>query len=397
MRRALIGVLCTGLGVAGLAACADLLGFERLEASAPVAEAGLPDVVASDAGVDADDPRCAEIGIPPLPDSGSGGGSEYWFATSIVDFGLSDDAGVNGGLTEQTGFNLDRRCTTSPATSSCIFPPNAVPESYQLDKGALGVDNAGYRLLQSLSGIGTDRPFAPGNINARLRQGKFNLVFRLSAYNDTPNDRDVTVNYFPAVGIANRDGGPPSFDRTDEWLLDDTRGPGKFDGLSIYQDINAYVTNGTLVARFPRLPVSLDVSDDQGRLTIWLSDLVIVGTLRKGDGGAPVIDRAIASGRWGAEDFLREVGTLTTSGFRVCDSPPIFDTLIKATYCPALDLRATGTEDNTGKPCDAISAVLVLSGYNVNEQSRYVTVDAGPNPCLKADLTCPTAADAGAD
>ncbi len=42
MRRTLIGVLCTGLGVAGLAACADLLGFERLEASAPVAEAGLP-------------------------------------------------------------------------------------------------------------------------------------------------------------------------------------------------------------------------------------------------------------------------------------------------------------------------------------------------------------------
>lgn len=381
-----------------VAACAGILGFDRLEAAAGP-DATTPEASTPDVGVDAGPDPCDLLVLPQPPENGSGGQSEFWFATSTVDFGLEADAGIpdGGGLTEQTGFNLDRRCTVSAETSSCRLLPNADFASYQNDKTSTGVDNAGYKLLQSLSGLGSDRPFAPSNINARMRAGRFNLVFRVSGYNNTPNDRDVLVNYFPSSrGLLVQDAGPPRFDDTDTFLLDDTRGPGGFDGLSIYQDKTAYVTNGTIVAHFDRIPFTLDVSDDQERLTIWLSDVVIVGTLSTRDGGAPTLDRAVAAGRWSAEDFLREVGKLVTAGSAVCQQPDIFNLLVKSTFCPALDLRNKAAEDNKNLPCDALSAVLVLRGYNVKEQSKYQKFDAGSGPCANADLTCPSG-DAGAD
>jgi hypothetical protein len=387
-------------------ACANILGFERLEATAvdgggddrTASPDGPP--VSSDAGRDTFVPgSCLDQegfpGPPPPPDAGAG--SDIIFNTAFAEV----DLGADG-----AGFNLDGRCTKDDLTSSCILSPETTLAERWKDESNGGGDNAAAPLLAV---VGVGGIFSAESLGKKLLAGKFGMGLRVEGYNGLPNDPKVTVFFLPFNGVRNPGDGVPSKQETDVWFLDDQFSLGGF--TSIFASSEAYVRDGTLFARFPRIAVRVPVVDSPPAVLLDLSNAVIRARLEATDGGlnAFVAKDGQMGGRWGRLALLKSLGALrlVEGGDPVCTQPAFWSSNnagVRDQICKSLDLAPTAAQDH-GRPngpespvaCDAVSVFATFKGYAVTgTDTKRVSAGLDAGGCSDDLLRCPCTGDAAA-
>lgn len=375
-------------GSAGTAACAAVLGFERLSEEG-VEGGGAPDTSTVDGEVPTEaGPSCTALGIPDKPapaDAGEDAPGTVHMAVKLLDFGIDKSVAA-------VGFNLDRTCSPTIATSSCATAiDEATFEKYGRDKDERGLDNSGFGLLGYLSYLGS--AFAPVSINDRLATGEFGVVLRVANWNGTNEDDDVIVEVFPAIGVwkdvdsgAPAPGGKPTFTTDDQWMRD-RRFQNVVDASRI-KSASAWVTGGKLVASFQSVTLAVTVPDDKKPLDVIMQEAYLTGNL-VADGASWKLADGVVGGRWRTSDILNQVRTIyvkDTAGLKnvvLCDPGLPFNVYgaVKKEVCDGRDLRSTSREDGKGLPCDSFSTGLKIDTYAVAEPGPFADLPAVAARC----------------
>ena len=403
MKRTLLTL--TMLAASGLAACAGIFGFDRLEEGAAATEAGVDgNVPVTDGGSDAADARvivtveagCDKVGLPDPPAAGAANElPTIWMAFDTFDLGIQ---AADGGVRNIAGLNLDSQCTTSLDTSSCI--PLA-PESPPIDRASPpGADNVGSDLL---SIVGSSSPFAPEALMASLRQGKFGAVIALDFYNGEADDPSVKVNFYPALAVNNH--GTPTFTQTDRWITDH-----KYDKGGSTSDFHAvgYVSNNRLVIKLDGSSlgavngVEFYAPLQGSKLSLHLTNVLLTATIGKDSGGNYRLTDGVVAGRWATSEMLAGLGGLDdTDGHGVCDPQEggtDYSGIVKTAVCQGADLATNVSDDVNAQAaadgkqkvaCDAISVGARFTTYHVLDKADYEdrvtgnehTCDAGFTKC----------------
>jgi hypothetical protein len=284
--------------------------------------------------------------------------SDLVFAVSRTDFGIQpNDAGPTRYQT--IGFDLDNTCT---GQGSCQEPSwaNAVHHD-----GVDGIDNA-FGLLLVLGG-------GPDSLEASADQTE--LLLRVRNYSGEPNDDQIEVSLYFAVGLVPRPDGSkePLWDGQDRWtilpetLLPAAGGLGHNVDLPLFRADQAYVTEGKLVARFHQTlwPAGLT---NVPRLLVTVRQFEVAGELRHAAdaGGAWELHDLVAGMRIGVTDAL------TIAAFEP-NNVPGFDSSPNALYCQDKGSYEAGKRfvcslmDVTADPtapasaaCDAMSIGLLF-------------------------------------
>jgi hypothetical protein len=377
---------------AGSAACAAVLGFERLSEDGASSEGGSPETAPpTEAGADSampeTGPTCTALGVPDRPtvfDAGADARDPIHMAVRILDYGIDTAAAA-------PGFNLDHACSPSVATSTCVTKiDEATFGKYGKDKNDQGLDNSGYGLLGYLAYLGP--AFAPTSINDRLHAGEYGAVVRLANWNGTDEDDDVIVEIFPAIGLWDHpDGGPmtpgatPTFTSDDQWIRD-RRFQNIVDASRI-KSANAWVTGGRLVASFQKVTLPVSVPDDKKPLDVILQEAYLSGPL-VADGTSFRIKDAVLGGRWRTADMLGQVRTIwikNTVGLNnvvLCEPNLKFDVYgaVKKEVCDGRDIRSSSVDDGKNLPCDSFSAGIRLDTYAVDVPGTFGDLPAASPP-----------------
>ena len=391
LRAALTVWSALALG-ASTAACAAVFGFERL--SSDEADGATSPETSVDAADGASPTEagnlCGELGVPAKPGSPEGGAplAPLHMALKVFDFGIDGKVGA-------AGLNLDRTCSPTLALGSCTTKVSEVTfNTYARDLNDRGLDNAGYGLLGYLALLGD--AFKPVEVNARLANGDYGYVVRLSNWNGLPDDDDVLLEVFPALGVAVDAeagvpvvGGKPKFVASDYWLRD-SRFKNVVDASTL-KSASAYVTGGRLVASFDTVSMPLNIPDDKKPLDIIVREGFILGTLAPDGAGFKLTDGVLA-GRWRTADILAQVRTIfikDTIGFKnvyLCDPGPVATvyTAVKKEVCSGRDLRASASDDNRGLPCDTVSAGVRFEAYALDSAGGFADLPVLPARCEQA-------------
>ncbi len=272
------------------------------------------------------------------------------------------------------GYDLDTRCTCLGDEPSCATVGNMPVDC----DGPRGRDNAVARLFDNLS-LFEPTAFNSESHSAAMNSGEFTLLFRVSDYNGTPNDEEVTLAIYTSPGL---DADPclgdvvPKWDGTDAWPVEAfsvaTGGSGGMGGMAAGgngggggcdsntpgYDVDqpafvsefAYVNNNELVANLPTAGIALGVDDD----TVIVFQLVggFVTARIEQSGGAYFLRGGVLTGRWSLANFFGVIGTFTTGGERICKDSPLYGP-IKDIVCNYADIHAQILSPAT--PCDAMS------------------------------------------
>jgi len=365
-RNKVHAVLALVAGSALVFGCASIFGLEELHEQAAVTEAGITDASQPDAPdtyVPETGAGCTDPGYPPAPtkDSPDAGDFTVIVALNTIDFGLSTD----GGPPHAAGLNLDRACTVSTGTESCVSGALGTNfTNYVVDKTDSGIDNAGGSLIQYISKMGP--AFTPENINGRLQQGQYGVVLQITGYNGQADDTQVAVSFFPSFGL-NVDAGITNTP-SDLWRVD----PADLGAAETSQwiDTTAYVVGGKVVAHFAQAPLKLTVDENNPLLTLRFDDAVMTADLVLDGNNTFRLTNGIVSGRVKTDQFLGSVDQL----FYNPDGPntficvnPIFRGFIQTTVCGARDIMSNSLQDNMKLPCDAFSAGAAFDTYAVDK------------------------------
>lgn len=387
-RSVLIAIACAGAG-AGAVSCAAVLGFERLSTEdgfvldggadagdgAPI-QGGDAEAGSGDAG------PCGELGIPAEPiDAAAGGGLPVIAAVKLLDFGVD----LDGGAGDVPGFNLDRACSTDIATSTCttnVLQPTF--ERHAKDKSAIGLDNASFSLIKyinSLSDILTAE-----TLNTGIADGKYGAVVRLTDWNHGPDDNDVQLEIFPAIGLLPRAKADAGFGPDDRWILDSRFQVATTIEASSLKSDRAWVTGNRLVARFKEAYFPIKIDEDPKTFDIHITDAVVTATLATtstAGGDATSLLAGTISGRWKTADFLGQVRTIFVKDANglidtvLCEPVPAAQLIygsVKKEVCDARDIRSD-SKDSEKLGCDAVSAAMRVEAYPVTTLGVF---DAGP-------------------
>lgn len=404
MSRLLARTLLACALAASTAACAAVLGFERLT------EEGAPDAATAETGTDGGPAppaeagsACTSVGIPERPsatDAGTTGPGPFHVAVKLVDFGIDTNVGP-------VGYNLDRACSPSTAESTCTTSvSDEVFTKYAKDKDDKGLDSAGFALIQYLAFLGS--AFRPDAVNERLADGEYGIVLRVSGWNGAPDDDDVLVEVFPAIGLWTREdaglvpGGKPAFQKSDLWRRD-RRFQNVVDASTI-KSTNAWVKGGRLVASFESVTMPLSVPDDPKPLEVRAQEGFLTASLVP-DGASFRLADGVVGGRWRTVDFLEQVRNIyikDTAGITdkvLCDPNLAVDVYgaVKREICQGRDIRGASREDGKGMACDAFSVGLRVDSYAIDEAGEFADLPAiaprcqQPGSVPKGD-DCPTAA-----
>ena len=317
-------------------------------------------VARSDAG-------CAHASYPdrPAQDDQSSLTVEVVLAIQSIDLGLGSDAGTE---LAPYGFDLDRVCTC-PGPPSCIQEQGA-PQTCDDDAGR---DHAGLELFRELNALA---PSSTEQTNQGLRAGQYGLLFDIQNYNDTANDKQVSVAVYASNGSSGvEDGGmpQPSHDGTDHWTLDPTYvvGGSRLAGSScernqgackpIFFDDNAYIKDHVLVARI-EFPFSFGTRTFLGGVVMSLKGSVVVGKLERvplaGGGQSYGITNGTIAGRWPTRQLLSTLAAvpdyLSNARPFLCGDDFSY-MYFKYRACQVADITSNPTLDNTNAPCDAVS------------------------------------------
>lgn len=386
VRRGAFALSAVVMAGASSAACAAVLGFERLSEEVPSESGALPEASTEASEGDAAreaSARCDELGVPGKPgpvDAGEDATDLAPITMAVKKFDIGIDP------QNPVGFNLDRTCTTSVATSSCTTKTFDTGWSkFGVDKGSLGVDNAGLAVLEDLSFVGT--AFNPSEINARLKAGEFGVVVRLSDWNGLADDDSVTLEIFPAIGVWKQTaggpvpGGTPTLTSADMWIRDR-----RFQNIvdaSVYRSVEAYVTKSRVVASFETVSIGVSVPYDNKPFDIVVHEAFFSAPLVP-DGSSWRLENGVLGGRWRTSDLLGQIRTVyldDTLGQKkvvLCDpgAPANLYGSLKTLICPGRDIRGAGREDNKAMPCDSLSAGLLLDTYTVTDAGDFADLPA---------------------
>ncbi len=355
-------LVALGLGLAA-AACQWIVGIDGdLRVATPASDAG------ADAGADAEgvDP-CRSQGIPTVPtDAAPGGDISVVFALRSLDFGIDGGAPV--------GLNLDNRCTC-PGPGSCRAL-GAVPCDQER-----GIDNGSRDLLAQVFRLGV---LNQSLINDALQAGYFGALVQVDGWNGEPDDAHVNVQVFASQGFEGPVGrSQPVFDGNDVWTVDDVSVKTSVDGgppyVGVAFDNTAFVAGGSLVGTLS-FPVIVGSSFGQ-RVRINVSDGRLFATIRAekgtGDAGVQYSLRGILAGRWPASELLGSLASLSDpTGTPVCGDSGVYRQ-VKDLVCTSLDIPATGSNDDLGQSCSAVSLGAKFVAVNAKLGSQKPQPDAG--------------------
>jgi hypothetical protein len=295
---------------------------------------------------------------------------------------------VGGG--DHLGYDLDGLCTCdgrpgAPSGGSCA-PVNA--NATMCDQPG-GRDNAAATMISRLF---------PGSLDGGLdvaydRQvaaGAGATLIAVAEYNGTAEDDALFVALFDSPGLeapsacaqgasadsGSLDGGTigPDWSGCDRWMRSTES---VFAGQPRVFTREAWVTHGTLVARFAVLPVLVD------NTPLVLSDVIVTGTLGV---DPPSITGGLLAGRATAANVLRVFGERQTvhDGPGLCAVTAAF-ALVRAAVCDSRDLAPAVPGDGGLPTCDSLSMTLELSA-----RAALLGVESPP---LAKELRCVDAGD----
>jgi hypothetical protein len=309
---------------------------------------------------------------PAADDDASTPDLDLYEALESLDFG-GGDAGA-----KVIGFDLDNTCT-------CPGPDTCTPfgdSGTQCDLEG-GVDNSAGTLIQEFSGASNF--FDQGYINGQISAGVFGAVFRVQKYNGQANDTNVELSIFVSNGTqgAGTDAGPavPKFDGTDVWTID----PASLLGGTITDagpvpliayDLNAYVTNYTLVGNISDMPLAIGAATGEGLVSIELTDAHVVAKLTP-FGNGKFAATGTVTGRWESRKLLTAMQVLHDPfdyDASLCGTDSIY-VLLKERICGDQDITGNVQDDNTGAPCNALS----LAFNFMSTPAKYGAVFAKPD------------------
>jgi hypothetical protein len=338
---------------------------------------------------------CVPALVPSHPtDDGDAGPGAIDIAFALQSIDVGSNPGTDGG---PYGWDLDTVCTcVDNGPSSCIPQSDA---GRVCDDDA-GRDHASVALFHALSLVGTIVDAGQvvstlnGQLNEGLQAGQYSLLIQILGYNPSvANYSPLTVNVYQSNGLnAVEDGGTPHVvgDGTDKWTVD----PGsivngqKFVGVSCtaggssdctpsFTDVNAYVTNGVLVANLETLPVAFGNNSILAGVSMTLSSAVLTGKISVlFPNGMPTytLQNGTLSGRWKTQALLSTLAAIpdsTDTKYKtpdggllypyLCNQAPSYG-LIKGFVCSTVaDIASNSALDNSGAQCDAISVGMTFT------------------------------------
>lgn len=347
------------LVVLAVSACSLLTSYQGLEGSGRPLDAMAPDVAPEAAPAD----TCRSAHVPPRPAESSDNSSEGVLLAAINSLSLvhSDAAAPSFGL------DLDHHCTC-PGPPSCVSRVDAASCD-----GDGGVDNATENLFRALlnSGVAVD----DNSVREGISAGLYGIVFRLVGYSGAPDDPHVRFELLNAVSV--NDGGRPSFDGNDSWLLDEQT---YHLDLSAFNDLDAYVAGGVLVASIPKLVPKLLLPYLPGRpalVDLEIDEAVVVAKVSRTSSGGLVLSEGQVVGRASTPSWLLQIQRTGR-----CADDPSFGSA-QALICAYRDIARRSADDDKGRPCESISFAI---GFEASP--ARIDADAG------ARVTSPSACEA---
>jgi len=395
------GVVAVGIA-GGLLACQVLVGIEDdpgVERFPP-----RPPDATVDAAPDVD--PCPHAGPPGEPDSGAPSPERTLvFAVRSMRLGGHEDL--------PTGYDFDGICSCEnrdqrlpgARSTSCRQPGEVCTPGKPTDDGQ-GRDLGG---ALALSGAGSlVRIVERNDINPRLDDGRIGVLLKVDGFNESPNDRKISVALFPSPGIelpANggvardtaaaclglpTDGGSPAW--TPDAALDGATdgGPARdrwfVGGAGSATGTDGYVTGGLLVVNGSKAAYEIPIAGRNLRQT----KSIFVAKIEKGPSGRWTL-RGNLVGLVSAAGLLSVVGVLPDPLGAGEPKPPLcmnaqLAALITPQVCAARDLLETSEDPN--RACDAVALAIGIEAEEaaIGSPLQCPVPDAAvPDGCV---LTC---------
>jgi hypothetical protein len=372
VRRTGIAVVAALVLPGALLACSSIFGFQELtlldagaEASREAATDGQVDSSSAETAPESGGPdgppdaaeAATEAGcvhaVPPGPPAtddtpdGGDGGVDLVFAIDTLDLGQNATGQFDPN--HPLGFDLDGVCTCiDDGGPSCTGP-------------ALTCDTAGGRdeaANQMLAILGAeDGHLSQASLQTRIAGGAFGLLLHIHDYNGLANDKSVVVEYFPSPGSQ----GPPGNDGGTAWYVTPESvlngSPGQW--VSIYQDLQAYVTDHVLVSHLASFPLLVlpSTGGNDNPITFELGNVVAQVTMVQ-SGSSWSLQNGQVGARWATSAALYSFHTLSdTGGNSLCGNNPTYQ-LVSSGVCAQADIASDPANDGKGLPCDALSVGL---------------------------------------
>lgn len=338
-------------------------------------------------------PRCETTDYPATPDDAPTTPAEdQWFAIRSVELGdPADPADV-------PGFDLDLvdSCNDTcrgirPECTRPDFLADLEPEDEaKRCDWPEAVDNSTVHLFQAGELLG----LTDGRLSSEADAGTWSLLIRVSGWNRTANDGQVTVSLYSTTGWEPPEGAgssgagstgaggadvpAPLWNGNDLWSIDSRSltDAANLDAPA-FRTTGGYVSDGTLVAE---LGGAFYVGSARVPLTIATGRLLAPLVLTEGQ--PPGLRAAVFAGRWRIQDLIPALGSLLIEGSPFCDEA-LFDGFVEGA-CRLVDVNGA---DQFGA-CDALSFGIRFDAGAMGP-GAIVTVPGDPPAC--ADLpTCET-------
>ncbi len=353
-----VAVVALALG-GGFASC-FLSGYDKVEdggggaGGATASSVGFASAQAStSSGARGEDlPQCKTTQFPEGPTGAMiGGAVDQWFALRSIELGDPDKP------SSVPGFDLDRvdscneACEGDPECAAPDFLAGLDPEEAQERcDWPNAVDNSTVYLFESaaLSLGATD-----AKLSAEADRGEWSILLRISEWNGSANDAEVTVGIYSTTGWqAPPDGGttsastgsggaPPApaplWDGTDDWAIDARSLESPLDlETPAFQTDKAYIAGGMLVAELGGLFFL-----GSTRLPIRIASGRLLAPIELVQGQPPAMRDAVFAGRWPADDLIDAIGTLLVGDGPFCEATALFNPVVERA-CRLVDVTETG-------------------------------------------------------
>ncbi len=182
---------------------------------------------------------------------------------------------------------------------------------------------------------------------------------------------------------AGTDAGPavPKWDGNDLWTIDPASLLGGTIGTSgpvpvVAYDLNAYVSDYTLVGNISDMPLAIGASTGEGLITIDLTGGLVMAKLEP-LGNTFQVTSGIVAGRWETRKLLTAMQVLHDPfdfDASLCGTDTIYQ-ILKGRICGLQDIATNVLDDGKGAPCNALS----LSFGFTSLPAKYGSVFAPPS------------------
>lgn len=273
-------------------------------------------------------------------------GGQISFYTAMRTFDLGE-----GHLASRPGLDLDGVCTCCTgcmAAASCVPPADSSTRACDERDGQpnQGRDNnAANLILEGISLFGAElRSDAMTN---SVTAGTFTILVGIFHYNGLPDDGAVSVALYAATTSD-----PPLWLGEDSWsMLESSLAPGfkdLEDALVLRDD--AYVRDGTLVARFGDTPLSITLPN---RLVVTLHEGIVQAKVEQTpELGFRLIDGVLA-GTWLTADAFRGIGGMRRADMaHVCTLTTGYGQYVHTPLCA---LRDSAIPSDPDAACNGLS------------------------------------------